>query len=604
MSKNSEKTQAELYREQRKARLAKAAAKNAKKTNKITIGKGGKATIAVVIVIAIVAGIAGYIASATGLKYKKTDVVTVGDGIASVSAAEYSYYYNTAFNYYFQNSYQIESYYGAGSGVIYTGYDYKVLPGEQKYTAEKIEGIEEPTWADFFAKSAKESIIQIKALVKLAKDAGVELSDEDIAGVEEQLESVKESASEQNYSVSAYLQMYYGKGVTKSLAKSIMLEQTLASKYQELKNEEFGKSKTDKEIKAVYKEDSDSYDKVNVSYYLVKAEEVKSTDEDGEETSAVTAKTMSKAKETADKISEAATLKDFEKAVKSAGGSVSSTGVADYETVSGFNGDIASWIYGKGVKTGDTTVIEDEDTGYYVCYAVAAPYRDDTAPVNVRHILLKFAEDKAETEDADTQEETTEAVEETKIEASEGLPELSEFKDAPVFSTVSAKTAKQADKYNEAEILLREYLNGDKTEESFSALAKEYSEDTASTTQSQTDDQGGLYEAVTVGQMVPEFNDWCFDKNRKAGDVGIVETSYGYHIMYFVSAQEEPLWKSTIRTSLASADFDAFVEDITNDETYKLTVINEKYMDDVAEQTESLAQRFIYNINNSQNLAY
>ena len=33
--------------------------------------------------------------------------------------------------------------------------------------------------------------------------------------------------------------------------------------------------------------------------------------------------------------------------------------------------------------------------------------------------------------------------------------------------------------------------------------------------------------------MVANFNDWCFDASRQPGDHGIVETEYGYHIMYF-----------------------------------------------------------------------
>ena len=34
--------------------------------------------------------------------------------------------------------------------------------------------------------------------------------------------------------------------------------------------------------------------------------------------------------------------------------------------------------------------------------------------------------------------------------------------------------------------------------------------------------------------MVTSFNDWVFDETRKAGDVGIVETEYGWHIIYFI----------------------------------------------------------------------
>ena len=66
------------------------------------------------------------------------------------------------------------------------------------------------------------------------------------------------------------------------------------------------------------------------------------------------------------------------------------------------------------------------------------------------------------------------------------------------------------------------------TEDNFSALAVEHTTDLGSQT------NGGLYEDVYPGQMVTNFNDWCFDETRQPGDHGIVETEYGYHIMYFV----------------------------------------------------------------------
>ena len=72
---------------------------------------------------------------------------------------------------------------------------------------------------------------------------------------------------------------------------------------------------------------------------------------------------------------------------------------------------------------------------------------------------------------------------------------------------------------------------GDKTEESFAALATEKTEDTGSQS------TGGLYERVYKGQMVKAFENWCFDAARKAGDTGIVESDYGYHVMYFISKE-------------------------------------------------------------------
>ena len=89
---------------------------------------------------------------------------------------------------------------------------------------------------------------------------------------------------------------------------------------------------------------------------------------------------------------------------------------------------------------------------------------------------------------------------------------------------------------------------GDKTEESFAALAKQFSDDTGSK------ENGGLYTDVTSGTMVPEFNDWLFDSSRKPGDTGIVKTTYGYHIMYFVS-DSSPAWQLSVDTVMRKTDF-------------------------------------------------
>ena len=88
-----------------------------------------------------------------------------------------------------------------------------------------------------------------------------------------------------------------------------------------------------------------------------------------------------------------------------------------------------------------------------------------------------------------------------------------------------------------AEELLADYEN-DPTEDHFSELAKENSVDPGSKS------NGGLYEGVYPGQMVDTFNDWCFDASRKTGDTGIVKTTYGYHVMYFVGKTGTFYWKT------------------------------------------------------------
>ena len=49
--------------------------------------------------------------------------------------------------------------------------------------------------------------------------------------------------------------------------------------------------------------------------------------------------------------------------------------------------------------------------------------------------------------------------------------------------------------------------------------------------------------------MVGAFNDWCFDEARFPGDSGIIETEYGYHIMYFVG-DNLPRWQIDVQSTL------------------------------------------------------
>ena len=97
----------------------------------------------------------------------------------------------------------------------------------------------------------------------------------------------------------------------------------------------------------------------------------------------------------------------------------------------------------------------------------------------------------------------------------------------------------------------------------FLMMYTKLSDDTGSNT------KGGLYTEVYKGQMVTEFNDWCFDESRQPGDTGIVynEGSYtGYHVIYFVGT-DAPYWQVQVRNAMKNADYtqwnNALVKDIT-----------------------------------------
>jgi len=95
-----------------------------------------------------------------------------------------------------------------------------------------------------------------------------------------------------------------------------------------------------------------------------------------------------------------------------------------------------------------------------------------------------------------------------------------------------------------AQEILDAYLAGDATEASFALLANEKSQDPGSST------NGGLYEDMYEGQMVEPFENWCFSADRKYGDTGLVRTSYGYHVMFYVGSSL--VWDQYAREDLIS----------------------------------------------------
>ena len=94
----------------------------------------------------------------------------------------------------------------------------------------------------------------------------------------------------------------------------------------------------------------------------------------------------------------------------------------------------------------------------------------------------------------------------------------------------------------------------DPTEDNFSTLANENSDDGGSNT------TGGLYENFDTDDMVEEFSDWAFDPSREYGDTDIVKTSYGYHIMFFVEQTDTKGWVETTREQLLSSLFNERID--------------------------------------------
>ncbi|MBQ9329387.1 MAG: peptidylprolyl isomerase, partial [Oscillibacter sp.] len=182
---------------------------------------------------------------------------------------------------------------------------------------------------------------------------------------------------------------------------------------------------------------------------------------------------------------------------------------------------LSEWLFDSARRSGDSAVLENGST-YYVA-VFHDRFRDETKTIDVRHILIQ--------PEAGT------------------LSEGDEGYEAEQERLQSAAKAK-------AEELYAQWQAGEATEESFSALAMEESADGSRY-------DGGLYTQVYQGQMVTEFNDWCFDPARKSGDTGIVETTYGYHIMYFVG-DDLPYWQVQVSDTLKSDAYSQWLESLSD----------------------------------------
>ena len=100
---------------------------------------------------------------------------------------------------------------------------------------------------------------------------------------------------------------------------------------------------------------------------------------------------------------------------------------------------------------------------------------------------------------------------------------------------------------------------------------EEHSGDTASV------EDGGLYENVYPGQMVEKFEDFCYAEDRKPGDHGIVESTYGYHIMYFVGDSDVTYRDFMIKAELRADELEAWLEDLVEELNYEL--ISDKHVE-------------------------
>lgn len=460
-------------------------------------------SIIAVIVIAIIAvlGVRYYTVPNSDERMNPGNVaVTIGN--TDVSVGLYNYYYDSIVYEY----------------TYYAAYGYYDLDTTKDFGAQftKDEEGNELSWEAYFRKLALQRLTNYTMNYEKALEAGITLTDEQKEQIDSQLESIKEQASSENKSVNEYVNEKFGENCGLETLRKFLEQYFIAGNYYNRSTIENRPSED--EVNAYFDENSNKYQSCSIALIEL---EYDTTDDDTK------AKSIENAKSYMSKITDVESMKAVmpeasaslieqyvsagyfetqEEAVQTLLDSIESTETrTNFESY--FDEDTANWLFDEATPVNSLNYFASEDYGIvYVILKTAQPVLDDAQVYSVRHILIT---------PANSEDESTS-------------------------STETGYTDEQwANALSKAEAIVDEYNKGEKTELAFAELAEEYSEDTESTSAGSSGLYGGGYEGTHIGEMVSEFEGWAVDSSRKYGDVDIVKSEYGYHIMYFIFAGPE-----------------------------------------------------------------
>ena len=536
-----------LRKEQKAAAMTekqKQAAKEAKSLKRYTV----TFVVVMALVVAIVIGVAVR-TPILGLIDRSTHAVSIGDHW--LSTTDFSYFYVDAISDYSNAIY--EQYYGT-----YGNYWQLMLPFDATKPLNVQPHEEDGTWADFFMNEALESAKGVYGVYDLAVKENHTMTEDEQKTVDDYLNSLDVYANYYGFSsVDSYLRSTYGNGANVDTYRKYYYDSALSSSYYKVHEEKLKESYTDEDYRAFEKGKFNIYSTFDYAVYRVNSDDYLgegTKDENGKvtHTDEQKAAALAAAKKDADNLATSAitSIETFDGFIKNLPinaekkDKVACTSYenAFYNSIS--ISDIQRWIGHVDRKSNDMTVIPITQsttkdgkttlvtTGYYVVLLLERDNNDTLNMIDVRHILKKF---EGGTLDKETNE------------------------------TVYSKEEKEAAK-KYAQETLDNFLKSENPDgESFGILANLNSADSNGS-------DGGLYEYVYPHQMAPAFNDWCFDPYRQPGDTGIVETEYGYHVMYFEKEHDITYRDYMIQLDMVNEDGLEWLEGIAKE--MPATVVN------------------------------
>ena len=547
----SASTKKKLRKEENAVKLTEKQLAEQKEAKKL---KGYTMTFVVVVCLVLVAAVAIMGVTAfnnSGIKQRNTDAVTVGEH--TLNNAELNYYYMDLVNQFYSDWKQQ---YGDYTDM------YLSLMGidatKPLNTLPYLGGEEGYTYADYFKDQAIAKAATTYAIYDLAVKEGHAIPSDIKANYDSNFAMMEMYAGLYGYgSFEEYLKAIYGAGASEETYRQYMDMLAMTDSYQTTYFDALSYDEAAiNNYSTEHFNDFSSFDycqfSVNVNEFLHNHDAVEGSHEHSEEENAAAEAAAKAAAESlaAGTYASAEELNNAINALEIYAGAEAKKACTENEGVlftSITNEKISAWLTEEGRVAGDITVIPNEFTttkdgvetttvqGYYV---VMFMNREDNNMnlVNVRHILAKFEGGKTDS--------TTGVTTYTEEEKAAALRDINIVKDL--------------------------WLGSGADEEAFTALVKDNSDDTGSK------ENGGLYENVYPGQMVEAFNDWCFASDRKAGDYEIVETEYGYHLIYFVDKADTTFRSFMVENTLRNNDFDTWYTEIS--ESADVKELDTKYL--------------------------
>ena len=467
----------------------------------------------------------------------KTTTAATIDG-EKYTAAEVEYYYQTAYRNFVSNSQY--SYF-----LSYLGLNTNATLKSQSInsTAAAMLGIELPdadaeseetdseadplaptgmTWHDYFLDEALDNMRVIQAALKAAEAEGFQYPAGVQAQYDDNMDALKAVAAASGISVSQYLKGNFGAGVTEKVYGEQLMRVLRYSAYADAYQDSLTYS--DSELEETYNADRNTYDHVSYEVVSFSGAAESTTDDEGntvepteEEAAAALEAAQDLAQTVLDGFQDGG---DLEELANENDGTYSKNENGTYSAGS----VMSEWLYDSARKSGDASTLADGTVQYVVVFHDR--FRDENPTIDIRHILVPLGSGSI-------------------AEGEEGYEDQ--------------QAQLKADAHAKAEELLAQWQSGEATEDSFAALALKESADGSKY-------DGGLYTEVYQGQMVTEFNDWCFDTARQSGDTGVVDTQYGSHVMYF-SGVNAARWQTQVAANLRTEAYTAWEEDLVKDVT-------------------------------------